>query len=525
MFLILNVKPDAVAVVQGRLKELQVSLMHEYYQLMGDMDWAVWRRELEQRREDVKNELCRGLKIKKGSGTEEYVNSFFNRSWDSLLAAIGSRTGMITTFDEAKLEAVLGRVLGSARPAYTDDSSYDFKGGGQNNGFEAIQDDGNDVLYDGIAAIDDSYDDIEELEPVDEPAGKAAPADVGARFDDIEELEPVDEPAGKAAAAAVGARFDDIEELQSPDDTSSGDSVFLENSAVLEDIPELAGVDEDTQTRADVSDSDDAAWLNLAGGTVVMDPHEIWAELTDEDEAAAEREEVTEAVEAPEKKPSLFNSDILEQDPFGEDAFDSAAESASGAADQYTTDYGEFIPSAADLSAVTAGIDPLYDVEEFIDADSESEPAFAPPGNQQNVDEIAREIEFAAVDKSIAPPKVDLNLRVRSPLKEIFFGKLENESPQASGKTAKKARGEKLRKTFETAAPAAPPQPHYSFFSQKLGDLEYIETAEDGTAASLIKKRGGVDYIDSALLKNTDTGEQNIDPKMKNLVDSVLQNR
>jgi hypothetical protein len=468
---------------------------------------------------------------------------------------------MITTFDEAKLEAVLGRVLGSARPAYTGDSSYDFKGGGQNNGFEAIQDDGNDVLYDGVAAIDDSYDDIEELEPVDDLAGKSAPVAAGARFDDIEELEPVDEFAGKSAPAAVGARFDDIEELEpvdepagkdataaaegafdeieefeSPDDTPSDGPVFLENAALLEDIPELDDGDDDAPAGAGMSASEDVAWLNLAGEAAVMDPSEIWAELTNWDEAAetvAEQKVVTEALEPPEKKPSLFNSDILEQDPFGEEeAFYNVAESASGTADQYV-DYGEFIPSAADLSAVTTNIEALYDVEEFTAADSsESEAAFVPPGNQQNIDEIAREIEFAAVDKSIAPPRTDFDLHVRSPLKEIFFEKMERtdgpetarQPPQSAGKTAKKAPGLRPRKTFETASPASSPQSHYSFFSQRLGDLEYIEAAEDEASASLIKKRGGVDYIDSALLKNTDAGEQNIDPKMKSLVDSVLQN-
>jgi hypothetical protein len=126
-FLVANIKQDSVAVVQGRLKELQVSLMHEYYQLMGDMDWAVWRRELEQRREDVKNELCRGIKIKKGGDIEEYINSFFHKSWDGLLAAIGSRTGMITTFDEGKLEAILNRVLSSVKSSGIPGDDYEFQ--------------------------------------------------------------------------------------------------------------------------------------------------------------------------------------------------------------------------------------------------------------------------------------------------------------------------------------------------------------------------------------------------------------
>ncbi|MDR2445624.1 MAG: hypothetical protein LBD44_06795, partial [Spirochaetaceae bacterium] len=238
LFLIFNVKPDAVAIVQSRLKELQVSLMHEYYQLMGDMDWAVWRRELEQRRDDVRDELCRGIKIKKGSGIESYINSFFNRSWDSLLAAIGSRTGMITTFDEAKLEAILGRVLGSSRPLFYDGDNYNNNGGTQNNGFEEMQDDGNDILDDSVDGMDEHYDDIEELESPDEPAAKEAPAEAGERYDDIEELESPDESAAKEASAETGEYYDDIEELESPDEPEAKEAP-AEAGEYYDDIEEL----------------------------------------------------------------------------------------------------------------------------------------------------------------------------------------------------------------------------------------------------------------------------------------------
>ncbi|MDR0409619.1 MAG: hypothetical protein LBH18_04395, partial [Spirochaetaceae bacterium] len=179
MFLILNVKQDAVAIVQSRLKELQVSLMNEYYQLMGDMDWAVWRRELEQRREDVKEELCHGVKIKKGSDIESYIDSFFNKSWDALLSAIGSKTGMITTFDETKLEEILSRVLNSQGHSGT--------GAGEVEELEDIS---------GAEEVLEDLDDVGVFE-----SGKTAAAG-NERFDEIEELEEAesaDDPAGEPA--------------------------------------------------------------------------------------------------------------------------------------------------------------------------------------------------------------------------------------------------------------------------------------------------------------------------------------
>jgi hypothetical protein len=518
MFLVFNVKPDAVAIVHGRLKELQVSLMHEYYQLMGDMDWAVWRRELEQRREDVRNELCRGIKIKKGSGTESYINSFFDRSWDSLLAAIGSRTGMITTFDEAKLEAILNRVLTSSKSSYSDDD-YDFKSGAQDAHFKESGD-GGDIPDDVSAGIGDSYDGIEELEPADdEPPARYSPASVENSYDGIAEFEQADdEPLAKSSPAGVENSYDGIGELEPAHD-----------SAPVESTPADAGE----------SVSEDAAWLSLAGNAAAMEPSDVWAELTD-----GGTPETTEALKQQEtpKKLSPFNSHILEQDPFDDTAFAGAVEGAFGGPDRPAEadipDYGEFIPSAPALNKVV-NIDPLYTVEEFDDVDGETlyQDAYKEnpehyelvrPDKQIDIDEIARQIEFTAGDNSKPPHNDDFDLDIDSPLEEIFSKKTYNEAAPLSpkppaGKTAKKVRELKARNTLEQAS--SPPPQHYRFFSQKSGDLEYLEAAEDEAAAPLIKKRHGVDYIDSGLLKKNSAGGENIDPQMKNLVDSVLRNR
>jgi hypothetical protein len=573
IFLVLNAKPDAVAVVQSRLKELQVSLMHEYYQLMGDMDWAVWRRELEQRREDVRDELCRGIKIKKGSGIEEYINSFFNRSWDSLLAAIGSRTGMITTFDETKLEAILNRVLSSTKPSHAG-QDYDFKGYGQNDEFEESRDDGNDILDDGpVAGIGERYDDIGELEsaeegpetetsgvtgerydytealgPVEDGPMTKAPAVPMERYDDIEEFEPVED--GPEAQAARTESHGEIEELEAADEPESSGPGQKEEGFLPEDISEIGG-DEAAGAAAE-----DVAWLNLAVEAAAMEPTEIWAELSDADKVAetAEPAETPETTEAsgrfgPGKEPPLLDSYILEQDPFEEDASSKAGENVpyahSGAAEAGIPGYGEFIPAAQDLTGGASGIDPLYNVEEFDDADNvdadiyhqtpkEDHPSYPliHPGKELNIDEIASQIEFAANDTQRAPPQDDFDLDVRSPLDEIFTEKMTNKprrnartSPLSAGKPGKKPPAAPPSKPLEAASRAPLSQPQYRFFSQKSGDLEYIEAVDDENETSLIKKRNGVDYIDSALLKKNSADTEKIDPKMKRLVDSVLRNR
>jgi hypothetical protein len=261
LFFIFNMKPDAVAIVQNRLKELQVSLMNEYYQLMGDMDWSVWRRELEQRRNDVKEELCRGVKIKKGGDVEGYINSFFNKSWDALLAAIGSRTGMITTFDEAKLESILSRVLSANKQSNT--------------------------KTDNSAAEDEEAGDVEELEDLsdaeeillEEEAGgglettnnDAPPRrdNAAGEFDEIEELEEAgglqdtDEtppPAPRRNDSAAG-KFDEIEELEEADGLQDADETpetLTDEVAASDnefyDVEELEEIDENGKGPYDVEE-------------------------------------------------------------------------------------------------------------------------------------------------------------------------------------------------------------------------------------------------------------------------------
>jgi hypothetical protein len=336
-FLAINMKQDAVAVVQSRLKELQVSLMHEYYQLMGDMDWAVWRRELEQRRDDVRNELCRGIKIKKGSDIEGYINSFFNRSWDGLLAAIGSRTGMITTFDEAKLEAILSRILSSARPS------------------------GSDYDYEFQTPKYDDYD-IEEFPSADAPSAgvpvagdgqsgytvkagerygdNALPDAEAGGFDEFEELGEADPD----ARFAGGMRADDWRELGEAGGTENASGQFYSSISLSayspknmyaslrgspdwtaasefaeqdENLPELYGNDDQSSFEAD-----EGAWLKSAGETVVIKPPKKTA--------------LDEAV-----KPSAFSANILEKDHLEEEVL--AAKPVSGDGEP---SYGDFIRGA-----------------------------------------------------------------------------------------------------------------------------------------------------------------------------------
>jgi hypothetical protein len=112
IFLVFNLRQDAMTVVQNRLKQLQVTLIQEYYDHKSDIDLAHWRRELEQRREDVRAELKRGFRGRIPGEANKDIDSFIDKSWDELLAVIGGRQERITAnIDEEKLQKILNRVL------------------------------------------------------------------------------------------------------------------------------------------------------------------------------------------------------------------------------------------------------------------------------------------------------------------------------------------------------------------------------------------------------------------------------
>jgi hypothetical protein len=114
IFLSFNLRQDTLTVIQNRMKGLQISLIEQYYDRKGDMDWTHWIRELEQRREDIRAEVKRGIKTGQGRRSEEDIDSLIDKSWDELLAVIGGRRNAASGIDEEKLQNILNRILQAA---------------------------------------------------------------------------------------------------------------------------------------------------------------------------------------------------------------------------------------------------------------------------------------------------------------------------------------------------------------------------------------------------------------------------
>jgi hypothetical protein len=110
VFLIFNIRQDSVTLVQNRLKRLQSALIRQYYETKGDMDWKYWSRELEQRREEVRREIKRGLPgAAKKPAPQSKIDALFDRSWDELIAATSGRRE--AELDQEKLRALVTEIL------------------------------------------------------------------------------------------------------------------------------------------------------------------------------------------------------------------------------------------------------------------------------------------------------------------------------------------------------------------------------------------------------------------------------
>jgi len=125
IFMLFNLKQDPLTVVQNRLKQLQISLLEQFYERKGEADWARWIRELDNRREEIRALLKRGIKTDSNKSVE--LDIMINRSWDELLVMMGNRRNLEITsnlpipsnlatpgessLDEEKIASILNKLL------------------------------------------------------------------------------------------------------------------------------------------------------------------------------------------------------------------------------------------------------------------------------------------------------------------------------------------------------------------------------------------------------------------------------
>ena len=113
VFFLFNIRQDSMTIIRNRLKELQTSLIEQFYETKGEIDWARWTMELEQRRTGVRAELKRGINSGRGAYSAEDVDALIDTAWNELVAFIAAWGKSESGLDEERLRFLLNRVIQS----------------------------------------------------------------------------------------------------------------------------------------------------------------------------------------------------------------------------------------------------------------------------------------------------------------------------------------------------------------------------------------------------------------------------
>ncbi|MFW6312272.1 MAG: hypothetical protein ACOC2N_00105, partial [Spirochaetota bacterium] len=196
VFLLLNVRQDAIVVIAARVKRFQLSLLREYMENRRELDFERWKAELEERRDEVHREIRRGIGRIKPSQQEE-VDRLINESWDEIISVLSSRAEErpAATLDVERIEEIVDQLTrrleqsGVGRPTPAAISDAPSSAPGPTRQPEAAPAGlGEPVEVEEISEDEE----LEEMEAVEE-IEEAEPAEAAGEIEEIEEVEEVEE--------------------------------------------------------------------------------------------------------------------------------------------------------------------------------------------------------------------------------------------------------------------------------------------------------------------------------------------
>ena len=276
VFLLLNLRQDAVVVLSERVKRFQINFLREYMESKEELDWERWSRELESRREEVRRELKRGVRSAKGAKGQE-LDELFDKSWDEILNVIGGRRQISSAgsgIDLDRLESIIERMVSNLSQAGSESSAAvrtarPAAGGrithagppGEQTQASAVTVESVDEAEEAEAI--EELDEAEEVDEVDkadsETKSATAETDLVAEIDGAEELEELDELDEADQSEAIEDPSEAVDEGAAAEGGGELASTLLEqreNQDDLEEIEELAAVEEPEEVDEISADSD-----------------------------------------------------------------------------------------------------------------------------------------------------------------------------------------------------------------------------------------------------------------------------
>jgi hypothetical protein len=213
-FFMLNLKPNSVTIVKNRLTRLRESLFKQLYADKSAQERTKWILELEQRRDEIKLQLKRNIRLKSRQGT--IVNSVIDKSWDEMLVflKIGSGQDFTVVQQVNRASAVKG--------------IEELKETGKVEGIEEID----EVEAIGEVEKIEELGEVEAIEEIDEVEGVEELGEIE-EIDEIEEIEEIEEAeeigeVEKIKATVEAKEIEETKEIEKVEETNVIDIALRE---------------------------------------------------------------------------------------------------------------------------------------------------------------------------------------------------------------------------------------------------------------------------------------------------------
>ena len=467
IFLLFNIRQDSVTIVQNRLKQLQISLIEQYYERKGDVDWSRWSRELEQRRDEIGDQLKRGIAVRGHKKSD--IDALVDKSWDELISVIGGRKD--TTLDEEKLQIILNRIL-AALPGTTSPVPISPQSG---------------------SGKVEPLEELEDVEAVEEVTAEAEP------LEDLEEIEEVE------AVEEVTAEAEPLEELEEIEEVEAVEEITAEEIPVVEIIPLETEAEEET-----VEELDELVEFPEPEETKSIETPDAEVPIIDiatMNLSADLIEEVVQVFDAKEEVLELEELGSLEDDKKSEKEQAPPADEQPGSRGVDLDNLASQIEFSPIIEQETQEDDPLHDDFEIVSPFATLLFDFSSGSG---------EVVRSSFSEEESPEESN------DPIEEIeFLTPIEDEGSNDSQNESKDASLEEDKNTNYGLSVMY--KPFYEVSGHK--DFEMLEGGEETIKkkpGNVIEEREGIHYVSKDVL-NTAPGSDSLNRDFKDLVDSIIK--
>ncbi|WP_455381216.1 hypothetical protein, partial [Salinispira pacifica] len=239
MFLLLNIRQDAVLVLSDRIKRFQIHLLQEYLEEKEQIDWKRWQAQLEERREEVSRQIKKGIGRVHGKKAEE-IDRLINQSWDEILTVLGTKQleARPSSLDVSRLEDIIQRAVSNFQQLGVSTGSTSRTGSARRalpveTAETGLDDDSSSETVEELDEVEEA-EAVEETEPVEE-------AEAVAELEEAEEAEAVEDAEPIAEAEAV-EELDEVEGAEAIEEAEPVEEA--ETVEELDEVEEAEAVEE-----------------------------------------------------------------------------------------------------------------------------------------------------------------------------------------------------------------------------------------------------------------------------------------